>query len=258
MRNFGTEAPERRSFIYGIHPVLEAIAAGKELESLLVQKGMAGEQLQQLKERARIHDIVIQFVPVEKLNRITRKVHQGVLAFISPISYQRIDYLIPQLFEEGKVPLVLMLDRITDVRNFGAIARSAHCLGANALIVPTRGSAPVSEDAVKTSAGALLKIPVCREPNLKNTLRYLKDSGLQVIACTEKSDNLIDSVNWTLPSCIILGSEEDGISDAYRDYCDKQVGIPMRGSIESLNVSVSAGIILYEGLRQRSIFKILD
>lgn len=251
MRNFGTDAREPRAFIFGIRPVIEAIAAGKELEALMVQKGISGELVTELKNIARLHEIMIQFVPEEKLNRVTRKVHQGVVAYISPITYTNIENLIPQLFEEGKVPLILMLDRITDVRNFGAIARSAHCFGAHAIVLPTRGAAPVSEDAVKTSAGALLKIPICREPNLKDTLDFLKNSGLQLIACTEKATKLVSAHDWTVPTCILMGSEEDGISGAYADFCDAEVRIPMAGNIDSLNVSVSAGIILYEVLNQR-------
>ncbi len=252
MRTFGTDAREPRAFIFGIRPVIEAIASGKELEALLVQKGLAGELVSELKAICRLHEITINFVPVEKLNRVTRKVHQGVIAYISPITYQRIDYLIPQLFEAGKIPLILMLDRVTDVRNFGAIARSAHCFGVDALVLPTRGAAPVSEDAVKTSAGALLKIPVCREPNLKDTLAYMKNSGLQLVACTEKASQLVSTADWKVPTCILMGSEEDGISGAYSEYCDSEVRIPMAGSIDSLNVSVSAGIILYEVLSQRT------
>jgi len=251
MRHFGTEPREPRAFIFGIRPVIEAIAAGKEIEALLVQKGIAGELIQELKNIARLHEIIIQFVPDEKLNRVTRKVHQGVIAYISPITYSKIENLIPQFFEEGKVPLVLILDRITDVRNFGAIARSAHCFGVHAIVLPSRGAAPVSEDALKTSAGALLKIPVCREPNLKDTLMFLKNSGLQLVACTEKASKLVSAADWTVPTCIVMGSEEDGISDAYSELCDSSVRIPMAGRIDSLNVSVSTGIILYETLNQR-------
>ncbi len=242
---------ESKSILYGIHPILEAIQNGIELESLYLQKGVGGALMKELRDKLSEHEIAYQIVPVEKLNRLTTKVHQGVVAFLSQITYQKLDLLVPQIFEEGKVPLLLLLDRITDVRNFGAIARSAECLGVHGIIIPTKGGAMIHEDAIKTSAGALLTIPVCRESLGRDTILYLKNSGLQIISCTEKASELLETAHLTTPVCIIIGSEEDGISDTLIRSSDTLVKIPMLGSIESLNVSVSAGIILAEAQRQR-------
>jgi 23S rRNA (guanosine2251-2'-O)-methyltransferase len=197
------------------------------------------------------HNVPFQAVPTEKLNRVTRKNHQGVISYISPISYHSIEDVLPSLYEAGKTPLLLILDRVTDVRNFGAIARTAECAGVDAIIIPSRGGALISADAVKTSTGALHKIPVCREDNLKTTIEFLTNSGVQIVGCTEKTDDLLYSVDLTLPTAIIMGSEENGISPEYLKRCDARAKIPMAGTIGSLNVSVSAGILLYEVIRQR-------
>ena len=200
--------------------------------------------------------IPIQFVPAEKLNHLVKaKNHQGVVAVLSPIGYQNLEDIIPTIFESGETPLLLILDRITDVRNLGAIARSAECSGVHAIIVPNRGSGQINSDAVKSSAGAIFNIPVCRSENLKHTIDMLKKSGLSIIACTEKTDKTIYKTDFTLPTAIVLGSEEDGISAEYLRLCDSQAMIPLFGKTESLNVSVSAGIILYEVIRQRNFSK---
>ena len=198
--------------IFGLRPIIEAITAGQEIDTLFIQKGLKGDIFLELWELVKKHRVNYKHVPVEKLNRLTRKNHQGVFAFVSPISFHRTENVIPQLFEEGKIPLFLILDRVTDVRNFGAIVRSAECSGVHAIIVPERGSAAINGDAMKTSAGALSSVPICREFNLKATIDFLKNSGIQVVACTEKTEDLIYAPDYTIPTAIIMGSEEDGIS----------------------------------------------
>ena len=191
-------------------------------------------------------------MPLEKINRLTRKNHQGVFAFISPIDFHNIEDVIPTLFEEGKNPLILVLDRITDVRNFGAIARTAECAGVNAILIPEHNAAAINADAIKTSVGALHKITVCRTWNLKLSLQFLKDSGLQLIACTEKTQDDMYKLDYSPPTAIIVGSEEDGVSAEFLRMCDAKAKIPMIGKIASLNVSVATGVILYEAIRQRN------
>lgn len=249
----GQEKRETNQQVYGIRAVIEAIGSGKEIESLFVQRGLTGPLFQELKQLLKQRDIVYQQVPVEKLNRMTRKNHQGVIAVISPITYQRVEDIVPLIYERGEVPLLLLLDGITDVRNFGAIARTAECVGVHALIVPKRGSAEVNPDAIKTSAGALYKIAVCREDHLAKTARFLQESGIQLVACTEKTKNDIYQLDYGSPTALILGSEEHGISDELIRLADHLVKIPMAGSIASLNVSVSAGVALYEAVRQRRV-----
>jgi 23S rRNA (guanosine2251-2'-O)-methyltransferase len=250
-RRFQSEPKEVNQMIFGIRAVIEAIKSGQDIESLFLQRGLIGGLISELKTLLREYDIPSQQVPIEKLNRITQKNHQGVIAFISPISYQKIENIIPTIFEKGETPLIMILDGITDVRNFGAIARTAECCGVHAIVVPKKGAAQVNPDAVKTSAGALYKIPVCRHDSLLQVLRFLKDSGLQIVSCTEKTDDLIYKPDFTAPTAIIMGAEDEGITfDLIRnsDYLTK---IPMAGGIASLNVSVSAGVILYEAVRQR-------
>lgn len=243
---------ENKEFVFGIRPVIEAIKAGKEIEKLLVQKDQHSLLIQELIKLAREQNIPLSMVPIEKLNTITRKNHQGVVCFISAITYASLDHIITECFQKGKAPLVLVLDRITDVRNFGGIARTAECTGVDAIVIPTRGSAQINNDALKTSAGALNFIPVCREENLKNTITYLKESGLQIVGCTEKADKMLFEADFKVPTAVIMGSEEDGISPEYIKRCDIAVKIPMQGKIESLNVSVATGMILYEAVRQRA------
>lgn len=250
-RNSNDRKTNHKDIVFGIRPVMEAIKAGNEIEKLLMQKDQHGGLLQELVKLAKEYKIPISQVPLEKLNNITRKLHQGVIAFVSPIVYASLDNIVSDVFQSGKVPLLLVLDRITDVRNFGAIARTAECLGVNAIVIPSRGSALITADAIKTSAGALNFIPVCREENLKNTLTYLKDSGIQLIGCTEKAEKHLYEADYSIPCAIIMGSEEDGISPEYLKRCDERVKIPMSGQIESLNVSVAAGMVLYEAVRQR-------
>jgi 23S rRNA (guanosine2251-2'-O)-methyltransferase len=242
---------EKDTMIYGVRPVIEALQAGKEIEKVLVVNGLKSELFPEMRKLLNEKDIPMQYVPAEKLNRVTRQNHQGVIAFVSPIIYEDYEQIVPALFDIGRNPLVLILDRITDVRNFGAIARTAECAGVDAIIVPSRGSALMGADAVKTSAGALFKIPVCRSVNLKDTIDYMKACGLQVVAATEKASDYHFQIDLTIPTAILMGSEEDGVSPEYLKRCDQRIRIPMAGEIESLNVSVAAGIILFEAVKQR-------
>lgn len=241
------------NIIYGTRAVIEAVNEDRELERLFIQRGINNPLVNELRALLKKKEIVYQLVPVEKLNRIGSRNHQGVVAFLSSVSYYQTEEILPGLFSSGKAPLLLMLDRVTDVRNFGAIARTCECFGVDALIIPTRGGAQINSDAIKTSAGALHKIKVCRENNLKTTLDYLANSGLQIVACTEKSDHYVHQVDLTLPTVIIMGSEENGISGEYLRKADVKVKIPMSGDIGSLNVSVAAAVIIYESIRQRTI-----
>ncbi|MFD2872239.1 23S rRNA (guanosine(2251)-2'-O)-methyltransferase RlmB [Mucilaginibacter ximonensis] len=251
MYNNNRQPRESNQVVFGIRAVIEAIKSGKEIESLYIQRGIGGGLLHELKELLAEYQIVAQQVPVEKLNRITQKNHQGVIAFISPITYQKIEDIIPQIFEKGETPLILILDSITDVRNMGAIARTAECSGVHAIVVPAKGSAQINPDAIKTSAGALYKIPVCRHDNFMQTVRFIQESGLQLVCCTEKTQEFIYKPDYTMPTAIIMGSEEDGVRNDIIRIADHLAKIPMYGEIESLNVSVATGIILYEAIRQR-------
>lgn len=231
--------------------MIEAIRAGKEIEKILIQKGLRNERFYELRKLISELSIPFQYVPVEKLRRISNQNHQGIICYISPITYQPLDNIIQAVFESGKTPTVLILDRITDVRNIGAICRTAECAGVDVVIVPDRGSAMISADAIKASAGALLKIAVHRTKNLKNTLEYLKNSGLKIVAATEKAQTDIYNVDLSEPIVIIMGSEESGVSPEYLKMVDTEIRIPLMGEIESLNVSVATGVILYEIIRQR-------
>lgn len=242
---------EKTQMAFGIRAIMEAIESGKEIEKLMIQGGLRGELYHEFFQLIKLHDIRYQNVPLQALNRITRKNHQGVIAYLSPITYQNIENIVPMLYEQGKNPFLLLLDRITDVRNFGAISRTAECSGVDAIVVPSRGGAAINEDAIKTSAGALHKINVSRVDNLKDTMQFLKDSGIKIFGVSEKADNNYYEEDFTGPTAVMLGSEEDGISEAYMKYLDGFVKIPMAGSIESLNVSVAGGIIMFEVLKQR-------
>lgn len=240
------------AYIFGIRPVLEAISAGKNIEKVFLKKGLRGELFKELLTVLDNANIPCQWVPLEKLNRLTGKNHQGVVAIISPIEYGNIDEIVPRLFENRQFPLLLVLDGITDVRNFGAIARTSECAGVHALVIPERGAAAINADAIKTSAGALHKIPVCRSKNLAATLQFLHDSGLQVIAVSEKGDENYFQQDYTTPTVLIMGAEDKGISSELIAMADRKVKIPVLGTISSLNVSVAAGIIIYEAIRQRN------
>ena len=238
--------------IFGIRAVIEAVEAGKEIDRLLVKKDLQGELSKELFSAIRGYDIPVQRVPVEKLNRITRKNHQGVIAFIAPVTYQHVEDLVPALYEEGKEPFFVLLDGVTDVRNFGAIARTAECAGVNAVIIPSRNSVSVNADAVKTSAGALHIIPVCREKQISSVIRYLKNSGIRIVGATEKAELDYTRADLQGPVCLIMGAEDKGIPQEHLALCDEWVRIPILGQIESLNVSVAAGILIYETVKQRN------
>ncbi len=240
------------NFIFGIHPVIEALKSDKDVEKVFIQKGISPSVFKELRECMGRKETPFQFVPQEKLNRLTSKTHQGVIAFVTDVKFQEIENILPLVFEKGKVPLLLILDRITDVRNFGAICRTAECCGVDAVIVPSRGAAQINSDAIKTSAGALHKIAVCRSQNLKTTLNYLHECGIKIIACTEKTEAAYTSINYTEPTAIIMGSEDEGISGEYLKLSDSRAKIPLLGEIGSLNVSVACGVILYEVIRQRN------
>lgn len=242
---------EKESGIFGLRPVIEAIEAGKTIDKLFVQKGLKGEIFAELRRLISLYEIPTQYVPVEKLNRLTRKNHQGVYAFLSPIEFHQIENLLPQIYEEGKNPFLLILDRVSDVRNFGAIARTAECVGVNAIIIPQKGSASVNADAIKTSTGALYNIPVCKEVSLRKVFQYLQQSGIQIVSATEKAKDYIYDADYSVPTAIVMGSEEDGISDDLLKISDKIVKLPMIGKTSSLNVSVACGAFLYEVVRQR-------
>ena len=240
--------------LFGLRPILEALNAGRTLDKIFLLRGTKNSLTQDISDLARAAGVPVSMVPMEKLENLTRKNHQGAVAFVSPIDFAPLDTLLAGLFEEGKVPFILLLDRVTDVRNFGAIARTAECLGVQALVVPSHGAAQINGDAVKTSAGALNILPVCREPDLHQAIKFLKDSGLTVIACTEKADaDLGQSVPASLsgPIAVVMGSEEDGIAPDLLRLCDQRLRIPMSGQIQSLNVGVAAGIMLFEVAKGR-------
>ncbi len=242
---------EEEDIIFGVRAVIEAIRSERPINKILIQRGMDKVLFKELKEELANKKYNLQFVPIYKLDRMTRKNHQGVIAQVSPIRYQNIEPILNHLYENGEVPLFLILDRITDVRNFGAIARTAECIGVHAIIIPDKDSVSVTADAIKTSAGALNKIPVCKVDDLHSTIRFLKDSGVQLAVSTEKTDRPLFEADFTVPLAIVMGSEEDGVSLKIMAEADIKAKIPMVGMIESLNVSVSAGIMLYEVARQR-------
>lgn len=239
-------------FIFGIRAVIEAIRSGKTIDKLMVKKGLQGELSKELHDLIRSEGISFQQVPEQKLNRITRKIHQGVIAFISPIPFQDIDEIITSTYEKGETPFLLYLDQITDVRNFGAIVRSAECAGVHAIIVPEKGSAQINADAVKTSAGALHIVPVCKIKNPTYVLSNIQKNGIKLFAATEKANTNYSKSDYTAPCTIIMGSEDEGISNEILRISDELIKIPICGKIESLNVSVATGILLFEVVKQRN------
>ncbi|WP_374449731.1 23S rRNA (guanosine(2251)-2'-O)-methyltransferase RlmB [Cloacibacterium normanense] len=239
--------------MFGLRPVMEAIEAGKTIDKIFVQGGLQGEIYSELKKLLKKYNIRPNTVPVEKLNRFTRKNHQGVVAFISEIPFYKIEDLLPQIFEEGKVPFLLILDRLTDVRNFGAIARTAECVGIDAIVIPDKGAAPINSDAIKTSAGALYNVKICKENNLAHVVDFLQQSGVTVFAATEKAEKMIYDAHFSEPCAIVMGNEETGISKEIMHHADEKIKLPITGKTQSLNVSVACGAILYEAVRQKMV-----
>jgi len=231
---------------FGIRSVIEAIKQGKTINKILLQKGLSGELIKELLALVHKENIVVQKVPVQKLNHMVKKNHQGVIAMISPVAYHQIDWLVQQVYEKGEDPFILILDRVKDVRNFGAIARTAECFGVHAIVIPSKDSALITNDAVKTSAGALFKIPVCKVTSLNAAVDFLKGCGLKIFSCTEKSDTLINKVESSGPKALIMGSEQDGVDSQLIKASDVNFKIPMTGSIASLNVSVACGIAIHK------------
>ena len=242
-----------KDMIFGIRAVIEAIEAGKDIDKVIVKRDLQGELFRELQDVIRIYDIPMQRVPIERINRITRKNHQGVIAFTAAVTYQKIEDIIPMLYEEGKTPFIVVLDGITDVRNFGAIARTCEVAGVDAIVIPARGSVSVNADAIKTSAGALHSIPVCRENSLKDAISFLKNSGVKIVAASEKAAINYTESGLNVPVAIVMGAEDEGVSNDIIRICDDLVKIPQFGTIQSLNVSVACGVMIYEVIRQRLI-----
>ncbi|MNK46030.1 23S rRNA (guanosine-2'-O-)-methyltransferase RlmB [compost metagenome] len=246
--------PEKKDdFIFGLRPVMEALEAGKTVDKIFLQNALTGEIYFELKQLLAKHNLRPNYVPLEKLNRFTRKNHQGVVAFISDVPFHKIEDVLPQLFEEGKTPFILILDRLTDVRNFGAICRTAECVGVDAILIPEKGGAPINSDAIKTSAGAIYNIKICKEKNLAHSVDFLQQSGIKVFSATEKAQKLIYDVDFTEPCAIVMGNEETGISKEVLHHSDEKIKLPIEGKTQSLNVSVACGAILYEAVRQKII-----
>ena len=245
-------AKKHSNIIFGLHPVEEALLEHKDIDKIMVSRDERKADYVEVRKLARQNGIFVQEVPKEKLNKITMKNHQGIIAFTSPIEFQSIENLLPHLYEEGLTPFLLALDGVTDVRNFGALARTAECAGVHGILIPQKGGAPLSGDAVKTSAGALLKIPVSKSSSLIETLKYVKDSGVQVISCSEKGADSIYDADFSVPTVIVMGGEDEGISNGILKISDRIVQIPMHGTINSLNVSVAGAVIMFEAARQKS------
>ncbi|HYG39126.1 MAG TPA: 23S rRNA (guanosine(2251)-2'-O)-methyltransferase RlmB [Cytophagales bacterium] len=252
-KKFHSPRPSEKELIFGIRAIIEAIKAGKEIDKILVQRELNNPLIKELYETAKEHNLPVSKVPEEKLNQITRKNHQGAISYISAVKYYKIDDIIHAAYSKGETPFIIVLDRITDVRNFGAISRTAECAGVHGILIPDKGAAQINSDAMKTSSGALNFIPICRENNLLQAIKFLKDSGLQIVASTEKAEKSIYEADYKSPVAIILGSEEDGISNDLLKVADHLVKIPIFGKIDSLNVSVATAVVTYEVVRQRNI-----
>lgn len=242
---------DREQYIYGVRAVIEAIEAGKEIDKIYVSRDARSELVDELLAKAREAHLLVARVPVQRIDRITRKNHQGVVALLAAVTYYNLDQLVPMLYDNGDNPLIVVLDGITDVRNFGAIARTCECAGVNAIVIPERNSVTVNADAVKTSAGALNVLPVCRERDVVGAVRYLRDCGFKIVGTAGQANMLHIEADYTVPVAIVLGAEDTGISPQVMRLCDTQVRIPEFGQINSLNVSVAAGVMIYEVVRQR-------
>lgn len=250
-KKFKERRRPEKEMIFGTRAVIEAIQAGNEIEKILIRRDMTNDLSRALYAALEGRVVPIQKVPADKLNLLTSKNHQGVIAFISPVRFQRLEDVIPFLYEEGREPFVVVLDGVTDVRNFGAIARTCECAGVDAIVIPAKGGAAINADAIKTSAGALMNIAVCREENMWEALRFLSNSGLKLVAATEKAKENYTDASYKEPVALVMGSEEEGIAPEHLKLCNSLVKIPVLGKIESLNVSVAAGVLIYEVVRQR-------
>jgi 23S rRNA (guanosine2251-2'-O)-methyltransferase len=237
--------------LFGIRPIIEAIKAGTTIDRVFIQKGLSGDLSNELKALIKEHKVESKTVPVEKLNRLTRQNHQGVFAFISPVEFIELEELIIQTTESGSNPLFIVLDQISDVRNFGAIVRTAECTGVSGIIVPKQGSAPINAESMKTATGAIFNVPICKVDNLKDAIYYLQGSGINVVAATEKTQDIVYDVDMSVPSAIVMGNEEKGVSHGILKIVNQKAALPVLGEIASLNVSVACGAFLYEAVRQR-------
>lgn len=243
----------RENTIFGIHPILEALKSELIIDKLFLQKDSSNTKIQEIVTICEKSDVTINYVPIEKLNRLTKGNHQGVVAITSPISFYSLDSLVENIIQEKENPLFLILDQLSDVRNFGAIIRTAECTGVDAIIIQKKGGAPVTGDTIKTSAGAIFKIPICKVDHIKDAIFYLKASNIITIAATEKTNETIYDLNLNKPLAIIMGSEGKGVSKSVLNIVDYKAALPLLGEIKSLNVSVACGALLYEVLRQRNL-----
>jgi 23S rRNA (guanosine2251-2'-O)-methyltransferase len=242
---------EKKETVFGTRAVMEAIKSGREIEKIYIQAGLNNDLIRELINTAQTHKVPFSFIPQQKLNSISSKNHQGVVCLLSVVQYASLENIIDRCYEEGREPFFVVLDRVTDVRNFGAIARTVEGGGLDAIIIGEKGNAPISADAMKTSAGALNHLPVCRVKDMSKTFRLLKENGIQIVACTEKAEKTLYEMELNSPLAIVMGSEEDGISPQMLKEADQLAKIPMKGQIGSLNVSVAAGIAIYEAVRQK-------
>ena len=242
---------QQESQIYGIRALIEALKAGKTIDKVFLQKGLQGGLFRELMPLLQEAQVPVQYVPVEKLNRLTKKNHQGVVANLSPVDYHNFEDLVISVTESGATPLFLVLDHLSDVRNFGAIIRTADCTGISGIIIPKRGSVSITADTVKTSAGAVFRVPICKVENLVDAVYYLQGSGIRVVAATEKTSQLLYTEDFTVPTAIVMGAEDVGVSPAVLKVVDSKAKLPMVGDISSLNVSVACAVFLYEALKQR-------
>ncbi len=242
---------KKENLIFGLHPVLEAIKSNKPIDKLYIQKGISTDRIDEVLRNIDQDTVSINYVPIEKLDRLVRSNHQGIVATISPIIFQSLETIVEQLLESNKTPLLIILDQVSDVRNFGAILRTAECTGVDAVIIQKKGGAPVSGDTVKTSAGAIFNVPLCKVDHIKDAIYYLQGSGIKTIAATEKTQNSIYNTDLTGPLAVIIGSEGIGVSKSVLSLVDEKAALPLLGKINSLNVSVASGVFLYEAVRQR-------
>ena len=242
---------KENDLVFGIRAVIEAIQADKEIDKILIRRDLQSNLSRELFEVLKGRSIPVQRVPGERLDRLTRKNHQGVIAFMAAVTYQHLEDLVPFIYEQGKDPFILLLDGVTDVRNFGAIARTCECAGVDAIVIPAKGSVTVNTDAIKTSAGALHSLPVCKEKSITQAIRFLQASGVKVYAASEKAHANYTDIAYNGPTAIVMGAEDTGVATDNLRICDEMIKIPLFGNIESLNVSVASSILIYEVVRQR-------